>query len=112
MSKPVRDEVFELLKGEIVESKMQKKDEFFMQILALLENLKQGDNAKLFRISSELSELLSNEKAFKKIEKARNLEELLCVLDELNKNNKMLKIYSTDNLKLDFPTLAENEFLK
>ena len=112
MSKPVKNEIFELLTDGIFEVKVNKKNEFFMQVLALLDSLKSGKNSKLVRISSELSQILSNKKNCARIEKAKNLDDLLCILDELNKNDRMLKIYSTESLKDSFPVLAKKKFLQ
>ncbi len=110
MSKPVKNEVFELLKEKIFEAK-EKKNEFFMQLLSLLNSLKSGKESNLVRLSSEVSQMLNDEKNYEKIQKAKNLDELLKLLEDLNKTDKMLKIYSNESLKTSFPELAKKNFL-
>lgn len=108
MSSPLNTQILVDLNCE---QEVSKKSESLMQILDLLEVLKSNSNEKMVRISCELTEILSNEDNLNKIENAKNLNELLEILQELNLS-KMLKIYDNETLKDYFPTLARCEFIK
>lgn len=109
MSKPVSIEHL----AEFKEDFLSQKPEILIQALSLLENLlrSNANDEKLVRISSELSEILSDEKNYDKIKSAKNLDELLSTLESLNKSDKMLKIYPKQSLEQAFPALAQKSFL-
>ncbi|MCW1360364.1 PTS sugar transporter subunit IIA [Campylobacter sp. US33a] len=106
MSKPLQEEIFKE-QSLIQESKFAEP---LMQILSLLEILKSSTNEKMARISSELSEILSDESKFEKIQNAKNLEELLQIIEKFN-FSQMLKIYDLNSLRMNFPLLAKQNFL-
>ena len=93
------------------EQGVSKKSESLMQILDFLEILKSNSNEKMARISSELTHILENEENLNKIENAKDLNELLEILKELNLS-KMLKVYDNETLKEYFPNLAKSAFIK
>ncbi|MBK1963517.1 hypothetical protein [Campylobacter novaezeelandiae] len=105
MSKPLNQEILEGLNPEIT----IKKDNTLLEILNLLEILKSNTNEKMARISGELTELLSNNENFIKIQKADNLNELLEILTDIS--NKMIKVHNSDFLKEKFPVLKKSKFL-
>lgn len=105
MSKPLNQEILEGLNPEIT----IKKDNTLLEILNLLEILKSNTNERMARISGELTELLSNNENFIKIQKADNLNELLQILTEIS--NKMIKVHNNDFLEEKFPVLKKNKFL-
>lgn len=105
MSKPLNQEILEGLNPEIT----IKKDNTLLEILNLLEILKSNTNERMARISGELTELLSNNENFIKIQKAGNLNELLQILTEIS--NKMIKVHNNDFLEEKFPVLKKNKFL-
>ena len=107
MSRPLNEEVLELISTNLVD----RKNEILLQILDLLETLKANKDEKMARISGEFTELLADENNFNEISKAKNLEELLAILVELNKN-KMIKVYEENYLKEKFPILAKKHFIK
>ncbi|ARE81284.1 hypothetical protein [Campylobacter helveticus] len=108
MSKPLN----EVLLSEVFNEKcLARESETLLQVLNLLEILKSKENDKMARISGELSELLENEKNFKKISKAKDLNELLDILVSLQKD-KMIKVYENSYLEEKFPTLTKDNFLK
>lgn len=107
MSRPLNEEVLELINTNLVD----RKSEVLLQILELLETLKANEDEKMARISGELTELLADENNFNEISKAKNLEELLAILVELNED-KMIKVYEEDYLKEKFPVLAKSHFIK
>ncbi|HEB9339736.1 TPA: hypothetical protein RZK43_001128 [Campylobacter coli] len=107
MSKPLNADFFIDLDTQLVD----RKSEVLLQVLDLLETLKSNQNEKMARISSELTELLENEKNLEKIMNAQNLEELLNILVALNED-KMIKVYENAYLKEKFPHLASSQFLK
>lgn len=88
-----------------------QKSEVLLQILGFLEILKTNESGKMARISGELTELLADENNLDKVLNAKNLEELLLVLVELDEN-KMIKVYEKDYLKERFPLLARSRFIK
>ncbi len=109
MSKPISIQNL----PEFKEDFLAQKPEILTQALNLLENLLRSNasDEKLVRISSELSEILSDEKNYEKIKSAKNLDELLNTLESLNKSDKMLKIYPKQSLEQAYPTLAQKSFL-
>ena len=109
MSKPISIQNL----PEFKEDFLAQKPEILTQALNLLENLLRSNasDEKLVRISSELSEILSDEKNYEKIKSAKNLDELLNTLESLNKSDKMLKIYLKQSLEQAYPTLAQKSFL-
>lgn len=106
MSKPLDQEV--LL--DLNTNATSKRDGILLQLLNLLENLQMHNSEKMIRISGELTEILANKRNCSKLYKAKNLEELLHILLQINQS-KMLKIYGNDYLKEKFPVLAKNNFL-
>ena len=64
------------------------------------------------RISSELSELLDNEKNFKKISKASRIRTNFWIFLVLFTKNKMIKVYENSYLEKKFPALTKDNFLK
>lgn len=112
MSKPLHTDLLVEFIPEVKDEVKAKKNETLMQILEFLEMLKsEAQNEKLVRFSSDLSEVLSNEDNFEKIQKSKNLDELLELVQTLSLKNKMLKVYSDESLKESFPNLAKNAFL-
>ncbi|MBK1971269.1 hypothetical protein JG677_00710 [Campylobacter sp. TTU-622] len=105
MSKPLEQEILEELNLKVV----NKKNNTLLEILNLLEILKSNKNKKMARISGELTELLSNNENFIKIQNANNLNELLQILAEIS--NKMIKVHNNDFLEERFPVLKKNKFL-
>ncbi|RTJ98503.1 hypothetical protein [Campylobacter jejuni] len=107
MSKPLNEEIFVEFKSDIAE----RKNEVLLQVLELLETFRSGENEKMARISSELTEILENEENLEKILNAKNLEELLNILTALNED-KMIKVYEVSYLKEKFPNVMVGKFLK
>ncbi|NDJ27327.1 hypothetical protein DMB95_07935 [Campylobacter sp. MIT 12-8780] len=108
MSKPIQLEALETFKEEL----SAKKPELVLQVLSLLENLKaKAQDEKMVRISAELSAILNDEKNYEKIKSARDLNELLEFIEEMNEANIMLKIYPSESLRSSFPHLAQESFL-
>lgn len=108
MSKPLNDGLL----NEILETNfVRREEESLLQILNLLEILRQNKNEKMARISGELSEILDYEDNLAQLLKASNLEELCELLGHLRKD-KMLKVYELSYLKERFPQLAKDNFLK
>ena len=105
MSKPLNEELL------IKFSKLNKRNDILFQVLELLELFKANDNARMARISGELTELLENEENLKKITKSRNLNELLSTLLALN-GDKMIRVYEDSFLRENFPNIASDKFLK
>ncbi|ECQ7085848.1 hypothetical protein C3H34_08720 [Campylobacter jejuni] len=107
MSKPLNEEIFVEFKSDLAE----RKNEVLLQVLELLETFRSGENEKMARISSELTEILENEENLEKILNAKNLEELLNILTALNED-KMIKVYEVSYLKEKFPNVMVGKFLK
>lgn len=108
MSKSIQGEFLADFKSELV----SKKEGHLMQVLDLLENLKMDSkNQRLVRISSELSDILALEENYEKVKNAKDLDELLEIIEKIDINDTMLKIYPEEILKKTFPTLAKKAFL-
>lgn len=107
MSKPLNEEIFVEFKSDLAE----RKNEVLLQVLELLETFRSGENEKMARISSELTEILENEENLEKILNAKNLEELSNILTALNED-KMIKVYEDSYLKEKFPNVMVGKFLK
>ncbi|RTJ54663.1 hypothetical protein [Campylobacter jejuni] len=107
MSKPLNEEIFVEFKSDLA----KRKNEVLFQVLELLETFRSGENEKMARISSELTEILENEENLEKILNVKNLEELLNILTALNED-KMIKVYEDSYLKEKFPNVMVDKFLK
>lgn len=81
------------------------------QALALLEVLQSQESEKIARISSELSEILADERNYEQVKNARNLDELLDFIATTQESEKMLRVPCDELLKESFPQLAKNAFL-
>ncbi|AXP09197.1 hypothetical protein N4T57_00730 [Campylobacter hepaticus] len=107
MSKPLNKEIFIEFQNDL----LKRKNEILLQVLNLLEIFRSNKIGKMARISSELTEILENENNLEHILKAKNLEELLNILSNLNKD-KMIKVYEIAYLKEQFPNVMVDKFLK
>ncbi|QOW63847.1 hypothetical protein IRA69_00185 [Campylobacter hepaticus] len=107
MSKPLNKEIFIEFQNDL----LKRKNEILLQVLNLLEIFRSNKSGKMARISSELTEILENENNLEHILKAKNLEELLNILSNLNKD-KMIKVYEIAYLKEQFPNVMVDKFLK
>lgn len=90
---------------------ISKKNDTLGQALALLEVLQSQESEKIVRISSELSEILADERNFEQIKNATNLDELLAFIEQTQASEKMLRVPCSELLREDYPTLAKNAFL-
>lgn len=79
------------------------------QLLALLEVLESQKCGKMVRISGQLSEILANEKNLRKVQQARNLDELLDIVEGF-KLKKMMRVPCAEVLKASYPNLAKGAF--
>lgn len=77
------------------------------QVLALLEQARAG--GRMVRISSELSNILADERNLRKVQSAKNLDELLDILEGFE-TKKMLRVPCNELLKLSYPALAKSSF--
>lgn len=81
------------------------------QALSLLETLQSQQSGRMVRISSELSNALADEDNFKKIQNAKNLDELLDTMEGFELENTMLKVPCEELLRATYPSLAKRAFL-
>lgn len=96
---------------ELGSGTLSKESEMLMQVLALLESLQSKTKGKMARISPELTQIFADESNFEKVRKAKDLDELLGIVEKFELSNKMLKIHCVEQLRKDFPILAKKEFL-
>ena len=71
---------------------ISKSNDAVGQALSLLETLQSQQSGRMVRISSELSNALADEDNFKKIQNAKNLDELLDTMEGFELENTMLKV--------------------
>lgn len=90
---------------------ISKEHDTLGQALALLEVLQSQESEKIVRISSELSEILADERNFAQIKDARNLDELLEFIEQKQPCEKMLRVPCAELLQETYPALAKNAFL-
>lgn len=90
---------------------ISKENDTLGQALALLEVLQSQESEKIVRISSELSEILADEKNYEQIKNATNLDDLLEFIEQKQPYEKMLRVPCTELLRESYPALAKNAFL-
>lgn len=90
---------------------ISKEQDTVGQALALLEVLQAKDSQNLVRISSELSEILADEKNFQHFKEARNLDELCEFIESKSPCEKMLRLPCAELLQESYPNLAKSAFL-
>ena len=90
---------------------ISKENDTLGQALALLEVLQSQESEKIVRISSELSEILADERNFEHIRQASSLDELLEFIEQNRPSEKMLRVPCTELLRESFPALAKSAFL-
>lgn len=106
MSKPLHKEIV----ADFYTTLIDRKSEMLLQALELLESLRTNTDEKLVRISSELTEFLSDEENFEKVVNTKNIEELAELLSQSSPNS-MIKVYENGYLRAKFPVLAQSRFL-
>ena len=90
---------------------ISKSNDAVGQALSLLETLQSQQSGRMVRISSELSNALADENNFKKIQNAKNLDELLDTMEGFELENTMLKVPCEELLRATYPSLAKRAFL-
>ncbi len=90
---------------------ISKENDTLGQALALLEVLQSQESEKIVRISSELSEILADEKNYEQIKNATNLDDLLEFIEQKQPYEKMLRVPCAELLRESYPALAKNAFL-
>lgn len=90
---------------------ISRENDTLGQALALLEVLQSQESEKIVRISSELSEILADERNFEQIKNATNLDELLAFIEQKQASEKMLRVPCAELLRENYPALAKNAFL-
>ena len=100
------------MSGLVGRAFISRKDDAVGQVLDLLETLqtKQSGQGRLVRISSELSTALADEGNFEKVKNAKNLDELLDIVEGFELD-AMLKVPCAELLQTSYPNLAKRAFL-
>lgn len=90
---------------------ISKESDTLGQALALLEVLQSQESERIVRISSELSEILADERNYEQIKNAKNLDDLLEFIEQKQDCDKMLRVPCAELLRESYPALAKNAFL-
>ncbi len=99
------------MSGLVGRAFISRKDDAVGQVLDLLETLQaKGGQGRLVRISSELSTALADEGNFEKVKNAKNLDELLDIVEGFELD-AMLKVPCAELLQTSYPNLAKRAFL-